>query len=257
VSFWSRGGIGMAISPADLERPIDQRTPAFGDLISGLALAGGVAGALAGRAVGQAPATVDVSLQGTAAWILQPLLAASALFGLDRLPSGPRHSAPNPLVGSFLTADNRTIQLVFLQPDRYWGDFCALVDRLDLRDDPRFADMTARAQNNRACGEELDKLFASKTLAEWRETLKDLDAPWGVMQSLTEVLADPQVQANGYAKRTVDDTLTLVPAPVQYDETSPEMRRAPEMGADTELILMDLGVDWDRIEALKNAGVIN
>jgi crotonobetainyl-CoA:carnitine CoA-transferase CaiB-like acyl-CoA transferase len=61
VSFWARGGIGLAISPPDLERPLDQRTPAFGDLIGGLSLAGGIAAAVAGRALGNEPETVDVS----------------------------------------------------------------------------------------------------------------------------------------------------------------------------------------------------
>jgi crotonobetainyl-CoA:carnitine CoA-transferase CaiB-like acyl-CoA transferase len=257
VSFWARGGIGMAVSPAELERPLEQRTPAFGDLISGVTLAGGVAAAIAGRERGEAPATVDVSLQGVATWILQPLLAASALFGLERLPSGPRHSAPHPLVASFLTSDSRAIQLVFLQPDRYWAHFCETVGRLDLRDDPRFVDAGVRAQNNRACGEALDELFASKTLDEWRVVLKDLDAPWAPMQNLAEILTDSQAIANGYVKQTVDGALTLVPAPVQFDETAPEMRRAPEHGQDTEVLLMEMGVEWEQIEKLKAAGVLN
>ena len=66
VSFWARGGIGEALSPADMERPLEQRTPAFGDSIGGLNLAGGIAAAIAGRELGQPPATVDVSLMSTA-----------------------------------------------------------------------------------------------------------------------------------------------------------------------------------------------
>jgi crotonobetainyl-CoA:carnitine CoA-transferase CaiB-like acyl-CoA transferase len=257
VSFWARGGIGAALSPAEMERPLEQRTPAFGDSIGGLNLAGGIAAAIAGRELGQPPATVDVSLMSTATWILQPLVAASALFGLDKLPSGPRHSQPNVLVGSYRTQDGRTIQLVFLQPDRYWSAFCDLVGWSELKDDPRFATMDARSQNNRELGDKLDALFASKPLAAWKELFKDLDAPWGIFQTLSELREDPQAVANGYVKTTNDGVLTLVPAPMQFDETAPELRRAPEFGADTELILMDLGLEWDEIEKLKNAKVIN
>jgi crotonobetainyl-CoA:carnitine CoA-transferase CaiB-like acyl-CoA transferase len=257
VSFWARGGIGEAVTPGDAERVLEQRTPAFGDSIGGQNLAGGIAAALAGRALGNAPATVDVSLMSTASWILQPLVAASALFGLDKLPSGPRHSQPNVLVGSYRTQDARTIQLVFLQPDRYWSDFCDAVGWGDVKVDPRFATMDARAQNNKELGDRLDALFGSKTLAEWKDTLKDLDAPWGVYQTLTELREDPQAIANGYVKKTDDGVLTLVPSAMQFDETAPELRRAPEFGADTELLLMDMGIDWDEIEKLKAEGAIN
>jgi crotonobetainyl-CoA:carnitine CoA-transferase CaiB-like acyl-CoA transferase len=257
VSFWARGGIGLAISPPDLERPLDQRTPAFGDLIGGLSLAGGIAAAVAGRALGNEPETVDVSLQGMAAWILQPLIAASAAFGLERMPSGPRHSGPNPLVGSFNTQDGRTLTLNFLQPDRYWDHFLEVVDRKDLGQDPRFVDSASRAANHFELGTALDELFAARPLAQWREILSTLDAPWAVMQTLTEIVADPQVIANGYVKSTADGAVTMTPNPIQINSTSPEMRRAPELGQDTELLLMEMGLEWDRISELKEKGVIN
>lgn len=44
VSFWSRGGISDALT-RDLPEPVLQ-TPAFGDLLGGMAIAGGIAGAL-------------------------------------------------------------------------------------------------------------------------------------------------------------------------------------------------------------------
>lgn len=257
VSFWARGGIGEAVTPGDMERVLEQRTPAFGDSIGGQNLAGGIAAALAGRALGNAPKVVDVSLMSTASWILQPLVAASALFGLDKLPSGPRHMAPNVLVGSFMTKDKRFIQLVFLQPDRYWDAFCDTVGWADVKVDPKFTTMESRAENNRELGGLLDDLFASKDLAEWKDVLKDLDAPWGVYQTLTELRSDPQAIANGYVKQTDDGALTLTPSSMQFDETAPELKRAPEFGADTELLLMDMGVDWDEIEKLKAAGAIN
>ena len=43
---------------------------------------------------------------------------------------------------------------------------------------------------------------------------------------------------------------------MQFDEHPPELRRGPEHGEHTELVLTELGFDWDEITGLKDAGVI-
>jgi crotonobetainyl-CoA:carnitine CoA-transferase CaiB-like acyl-CoA transferase len=66
ISFWARGGVAATITPPDAERPIGQPGGAFGDSISGMALAGGVAAALLRRSRTGEGAVVDVALLGTA-----------------------------------------------------------------------------------------------------------------------------------------------------------------------------------------------
>ena len=71
-------------------------------------------------------------------WTLSSDLLA-ALGGDEPAPSSGRGPQFNPLVGVYRTKDDRHISLVFLQPDRYWGDFCRLIDRPELANDPRFS----------------------------------------------------------------------------------------------------------------------
>ena len=48
----------------------------------------------------------------------------------------------------------------------------------------------------------------------------------------------------------------LLASPAQFDETAVEVTRAPEHGEHTELLLMDLGYDWDQIAAMKESGAV-
>jgi crotonobetainyl-CoA:carnitine CoA-transferase CaiB-like acyl-CoA transferase len=48
----------------------------------------------------------------------------------------------------------------------------------------------------------------------------------------------------------------LVASPAQFDETAVTVERAPEHGEHTELLLMELGYDWDQLTAMKESGAI-
>jgi crotonobetainyl-CoA:carnitine CoA-transferase CaiB-like acyl-CoA transferase len=52
-------------------------------------------------------------------------------------------------------------------------------------------------------------------------------------------------------------TFKLVANPVQFDEAPPALRRGPESGQHTEEILLERGLEWEKIVALKESGAIN
>jgi crotonobetainyl-CoA:carnitine CoA-transferase CaiB-like acyl-CoA transferase len=260
ASYFSRGGVaGMLHDPAAPWPPMQR--PAFGDIVGGFAIASGIAAALYKREKTGEPSVVDVSLLGLAAWQISPDLVATGLLGEANLPRFTTDDMPNPLVNYYRTSDDRYVQLMFLQADKLWPDACRLMDKPEWKDDPRFATGPARFENRVELISEMRKVFEQKTVAEWREILATAQGVWAVVQTPQEVLDDVQTVANGYLRPVTtldgDHTYDLVANPVQFDETPPDLVRAPDAGQHTDELLLELGLDYDRIVELKVAGVIN
>lgn len=259
ASFWARGGMGMTMPEREDGWPPGQPTAAFGDVMGGLATAGAIAAALVKRERTGETSVVDVSLLATAMWQLSPMVIASKLFGFSKIPQGDRTKSPNPGVGTYRTADDRFISLILLQSDKHWDDFVKRLGLPDMATDPKFCDAAARAQNNTECIARLDEAFGSQPLSYWTEVLADFDGVWSPFQTLDELYDDVQVIANGYLPSMTASNgqeVQLVASPAQFDEEPIRVERAPEHGEHTELLLMELGYDWDQIAAMKESGAV-
>jgi crotonobetainyl-CoA:carnitine CoA-transferase CaiB-like acyl-CoA transferase len=254
TAFWARGGLGQTLSTDDQPHPVRQR-PAMGDNPAAMNLAFGMAAALFHRERTGEGCIVDVSLMSTASWMLA--LDVLSAFNPGYTPTnGGRVPIWNPLVEPYRTKDNRWIAFVLLEPDRYWPELCRHLGRPDLVDDPRFCDAAVRKDNAHECVRVLGEVFATRTYAEWIEILKTFDAPWEPMQTAAELQTDEQILANGYLQPVQDAGFRLLTPPAQFDETPPVLTRAPEHGEHTEAVLLEIGVGWDEIAQLKDAGVV-
>jgi crotonobetainyl-CoA:carnitine CoA-transferase CaiB-like acyl-CoA transferase len=230
--------------------------PAYGDTISGTNLAGGIAAALLGRERTGEPSVVDVSLLGSGLWSLGHTVALTVHLGqrMEAFPPGVHGSPINPLVGLYATSDGRYISLVMMQPIKFWADVCRHIDRPELAEDPRFATTELIAANTAEAAELLSKAIATRTLAEWSERFATLAGPWAPVQDTLQAAGDAQVRANEYVVQAGE--LELVANPVQFDVTAPQTGPAPGFAEQTEEILLELGLDWDRIIELKTAGAV-
>jgi crotonobetainyl-CoA:carnitine CoA-transferase CaiB-like acyl-CoA transferase len=260
-SYFARGGIAHMLTEPGAAWPLMQR-PAFGDIMGGSLLASGVAAALYKRARTGEPSVVDVSLLGVAAWQLAPDIVAAGLVGEENLPRFTPDDIPNPIVNYYKTSDGRFVQLMMLQSDRFWPEVCELIDRPELADDERFATSAARTRNRVECIALLRGAFAARPLAHWRARMSGLRGAWAIVQTPAEVLRDPQARANGYIlpvpARGGEGSYDLVASPVQFDETPPELTRAPDSGEHTDQILAEeLGLDSGAIGRLRADGVIS
>jgi crotonobetainyl-CoA:carnitine CoA-transferase CaiB-like acyl-CoA transferase len=256
TAFWCRAGTAATITPPETEGMIGPPGPAYGDTISGTNLAGGIAAALLKRERTGEPSVVDVSLLGSGLWSLGHTVALTTHLNqrMEAFPPGVHGSPINPLVGLYATSDGRYISFVMMQAGKFWADVCRHIDQPDLADDPRFDSGEKIAANTAEAVQILSKAIAARTLAEWSERFATLAGPWAPVQDTLQSAADAQVRANEYVVQAGE--LELVANPVQFDVAAPQSGPAPGFAEQTDEILLELGLNWDRIIELKTIGAV-
>jgi crotonobetainyl-CoA:carnitine CoA-transferase CaiB-like acyl-CoA transferase len=259
-TFWCRMGSAWAATPPDSPRLIPQPGGAYGDSMGGMTIAGGIAAALLARDRTGEPSVVDVSLMSVGAWAQALTLSNAALSGEEMPPpplESPANIPVNPTVGNFRTSDGRWITLMMLQPGRYFADLCKHLGLEHLLDDERFSTAEGLMANALEAGRHIAEAIAAKPFAHWLEHLRTMEGQWAPVQSPLEILADPQVEANGYLVPVTDAEgidRRLIASPVQFDETPQTIVRAPQFAEHTDEILREIGKTEDEIIDLKIAG---
>ncbi|MCU4183486.1 CoA transferase [Acidiferrimicrobium sp. IK] len=252
-AFFARSGVMASLMYGDDPYGPTQ-PPAFGDLPGGQTIAGGIAAALLRRERTGEAAVVDVSLLGFGMWVNAPNIVMSKLFEGQDVPRMSRDNLPNPLVNRYLTSDGRLLQLVMLQGVRFWPELISAVGRPDLADDERFTSPEALFANRAEATRILDGIFATRSLDEWRKVLAGVKGVWSAVQQGLDLYDDEQVLANGYLAEVASEqgnAFPLVTNPVQFDESPPELTRAPALGEHTDDVLREAGYDDETIINLK------
>ena len=266
TAFWARGGSSMMVTPKELDGPLLQPGPAYGDTIGGMNIAGGIAAALFHRERTGEATEVDVSLLSSGIWatacaidVAMELPDAPGLFQA-MLPGSGVGNGTNPFIGAFRTADGKFINLTVLSPGPYIEDVFSHLGVPEMAQDPRFATAEAIMANTPAAFEVVRQAIAAQPHAFWMGRLKTMRGQWAPYQTVHDVAKDEQVAANGmiFEVESADGgaPIRLVANPVQFNHEAVENTRAPEASEHTELFLMEMGIAWERIEDLKTLGAI-
>ena len=168
--------------------------PALADAITGIYAAYGVLGALVQRGRTGQGACVEVSmLEAMAHFAIEPF---AAYFSLDTTPT----SSDRPrLAQAYIlrTADERLIAIHLSSLDKFWDGLIAALESPELASDERFRLRQARIENYESLNAELDRRFSRRALAYWIERLGRHDVPYAPINTIDEVVRDPQVEHLG------------------------------------------------------------
>ncbi len=261
-SSWCRSGSGFVQTPPDGSRPPIQ-PGSVGDLVGGATLAGAISAALFRRERTGKGAIVDHSLYAIGAYIMTQSLAGASLAAQAAASLVPTSGAPSfpliPLVRLYKTSDGRWLSLCLLN-DAWFPDLARHLGREDLIDDPRFVDEESKFANAEKLIAELDAVFVTKTLAEWKVTLATLQGVWAPLQSPAEVIADEQALINGYVTEITDfdgETYLAAASPGQFDEQPIGfLRSSPDYAQHTDEVMREIGLTDAQISALREANVV-
>ena len=252
----ARGGTMMTQGPPDLA-PIFS----FGgmaDQVGAISLSYGILVALMNRARSGEGQQLDASLLGGQV-MLQSFNITGTLFTGQVPPRRAREEAA-PMWNVYRCKDGGYVALSMSLIGRWWKPFCEAIDRLDLRDDPRFCQLPDHYDHRSELITMLDELFVQKDQWEWVEFLCNQGLPCAPVQDYEQIASDPQVIANEYIveyDHPSGERRRIVGPAVQLERTPGEIRTpAPEFGQHTEEVLLEFGFDWDEIEQLHSSGAI-
>lgn len=256
-AFWARSGFMTTMRQDDADPPVPPSS--IGDMSTALACAGAIAAALFRRASTGEGALIDVSLYRTGihvmAWNIAGHLRGVPLF------RHPKHDQVlNALYNVYRAGDGLDLYLTMNTPDPYWPGFCRAIGRPELMTDPRYEVFARRAQNAAGLVRLLDEVFLTRTRAEWGARFDAEGVIWAEAQTVEQITEDAQAALNN-AWIAIDDPthghIRMPAGPADFDGVNSCVDTpAPEYGADTEQVLLELGYTWEQIAALKHGGAI-
>ncbi|MGY2492775.1 CaiB/BaiF CoA transferase family protein [Cupriavidus sp. CP313] len=141
-----------------------------------------------------------------------------------------------------------------------WQRLCKLLERPDWLQDPDFSDEKLRVKHRERLNEQIQRVFSSRTVAHWVDTLNGAGVPAGPVYSVPEMFEDAQVRHLGVVKTveaSTGATRRVVTQPVRLERTAADvLRGAPGWGEHTAEILGEIGYSSDDIRMLRAMEVV-
>jgi crotonobetainyl-CoA:carnitine CoA-transferase CaiB-like acyl-CoA transferase len=167
--------------------------------------------------------------------------------------------------GTFRTADR--LLNIAANEDSQYHSLCDLIERPDLKTDPRFADRQTRKHNRRAINAEIEPALMRRRADEWEPLMVAAGIPAGGVLSVPEILEHPHLAQRQFvtsftasadgATDSPSDAQHVTGAGFQLDgEPAIPATPAPKLSEHTAAWLGRLGYDENQIAALRKAGTV-
>ena len=257
TAFFGRSGLYDAMREGE-DGVVPMARPAQGDYTTGLALVATILAALRlAERTGQGQ-VVETSLYETAVWTQASDYAVTAI---DHRPLRPRARGAQIIVTAnrFPCGDGRWIVLN-MPEESAWPLLCKTIGREEWLDDERYADMRSRFHNMESLVAGIDEAMAKHGRDEWGRIFDEVGIIWGPVLGLHEVVEDPQAEAIGLfpdLEHPSIGTYATVSAPLRFHTAEVGPRHpAPDLGADTRLVLGEAGYSEAEIDDLVARGAV-
>jgi crotonobetainyl-CoA:carnitine CoA-transferase CaiB-like acyl-CoA transferase len=247
----------MSVTGDATGTPVKSGVP-VADLSAGLLCAVGVLSACLSRTVTGRGQAVDTSLYDAAlamsVWETAELWATGRAPG--RLGSAHRVNAP---YEAFPTRDGHLT--IGANNARLWDRLCTVLERPDLRADPRFGTNADRVRNRAELAAELGTTLSERDTDDWVDLLLDAGVPAGPIRDYRQSCADPHTLAREMVVEMDHPTEGRVPAlgiPVKLSDTAGSIRRVPpRLGEHTDELLRTVGYSAAEIDELRAKGSVS
>jgi alpha-methylacyl-CoA racemase len=202
-------------------------------------------------------AELDVSCS-EAGLVWQTFLGAPG-WNPDATGDGELHGPPRAKYSVYATADGRRVIFCAIEP-RFFEAFCREAGRDDLarREAEHAGDEFDFATHDTGLRRELEALFSTRPLEEWIGVSIAADVAVGPAYEPADLPEVPQHLARRALRRVaVPGGETVVPAwPVRTaGQPPPRCDRLPEVGADTEAVLREVGLSSSEVARLREEGL--
>lgn len=261
ITIQARGGVMHTTGFPD-GSPV-KAGPAVCDFITGAHLTIAVLSALFMREHTGEGQYIDVAmLDCTFPMLASPI--ASLVLERDAPPrTGNQHSALDVAPWNSYEVEDGYIVILCVSR-RHWKNLCDVIDRPELKDDPRFEDKLSRADHREKIDHMIEDWLEGRRRDPTTETLADNGVPCGPVQTIEEIVEDPQLNTRGmlnYLPNQSEEGKSELPVPgLPFDFSSaegPEVTPAPELGEDSDAVLREIaGYSDEEIEQLRSENVI-
>jgi crotonobetainyl-CoA:carnitine CoA-transferase CaiB-like acyl-CoA transferase len=253
------GAPPMRVNEQGFVEPTGEAVDGSGGVVIGpLYAAFGVAAALARAARTSAGAYLDVSCAD--AVIGAKWLGALAMLNPEKVDTawegkGPGASAK---YQHYETKDGRYILFCAIEA-KFWKNWCTAAGREDLLGEHRDDLVVDFAGGQDDLRREIQKVFHTRTSAEWMQLAIEHDIAMGPALRFDEILDDPHLRARSQVVTEIHPVfgaMRTLGNPIAVPGETFAVRSAPAHGEHTDEVLAGLGYDKERVAALRAAGVI-
>jgi formyl-CoA transferase len=232
------GIYGLAVDPSDPHL----YGVTISDNVTGMYAVNGIVSALYQRERSGEGRRIEVNMLECSIGFTPDAFAHLAQAGVAY---GPASRIASSQCFAFTCQDGKPLAIHLSVQAKFWQSLLALIDAPAIAADPRFQDRSGRVANYHALRATLAPIFATRPRDQWLAALAELDVPSAPINSIPDVMRDPQVvhlQTFGTTTHPTQGAVLSIRSPIRIDGTRPDNAPPPMLGEHTAEILAELGL---------------